>query len=775
MLQNFRQQLTILKKRSSEFENSSASPSEKSEMRRSCIDIFEALIYFWRDCIHYFRRYPPSESSFSKMIFFTHHTCLCLVRFDPQKTDEWKEVEASFKDTRSKIGDALDHLEKYFTVTTISQPASISSAGNVLPLVIVPERQASTFVGRDDILRRMETQLTRDITEANSLAVFCLCGIGGVGKTEIALQYAQAFTQRHKGNFDAVLWFRAETQLSLSNAFTKVAIELDLEGASVTGNAEHNKDLVHHWLRVTGRHWLLIFDNVDSYDTVADFIPWRTRGALIVTTRLPNVAQAFKSSDRQYEVVSGLDKTQATELFLRLLFKDQNSAHRITTTLDDLPEDDQVAVRFLLTEMGGLALGIRQLAAYIDQRNLKNNIAKFASQYKRFFPRIINGPSGFQGHTLRTLWEMSFRDIWAHHEDPQYKNQELYLFLPSDKSIASERLHFCQEEFDVDDASDILVNMGLIERHGDVLAVHRLVQVAYLFWIDDAERQSLFRSASALCNHQFPKQIKGRQLYEQWADCQKWIQHGVRLSALFSRLGDVQMTLHYTRDFVELSENCAWYLYEAGNRSGTIALIDSGLSACGTQDDLGRAHLLNTKSQTYFALNDLAQCRAALADSRLIRETALDPNDEELANTYLNFGNLEAAEGRYDEAIKMFEKSISIRQHLPGAQGMIAVCHLTTARALLNKRDYDAAAEKMDQSQQIFEVCFGCKAYNHLFVHYARGNLYLAKGDIEKARASFQATFELQVEHAAHMLKVAAIYFKLGTCDYHLKSYTQAM
>ncbi|RSL88039.1 hypothetical protein CEP51_001902 [Fusarium floridanum] len=766
MLQKIREQLAILKKSSAAIEKASG---ESSELRRSYLSIFEALIYFWRDCIKYFRKHPP-------------------INFNPLKTKQWVDVQTSFSYTMEKISNALLHLERFLDTPTGTQQSVVSQAGvgsSIPPLIHIPNHQASVFIGRDEVRDDMD-QFFDGCKDKDNLAIFTLYGIGGVGKTEIAMQYARYYIHRHKGEFDAVLWFCAETTEQLRNTFTRAAVELRLQGADINGKPERNLDLVHLWLKAARRRWLLIFDNVEAYKDIQDYLPTGARGDIIITTRYEPVAMSVQSSNKCCRTVPKLDKMQSQALFLQLLFSadsDGDGTKHPGTSLEALSEGDQDAVKFLLHDMDGLALGIRQLASIIKYREL-TDIANFAGQYKKYLPQILDNSEGIEGHTLQTLWKVTFESIQDKPDaktmlgllcclDPDSIPKEL--FLPSDRALATGRLEFCQEEFEVDGAASILRRIGLIEQHKNILTIHRLVQVAYLFHIKSDEQQTMFNYASILVNHLFPKQIKGRQLYEKWAQCQKWIQHGASLAALFGKFRDAKVLFEYTRPFVELMENCAWYMYEAGNRQGTIDLVTSGVNACGENDELGRAHLLNSKGLTYFFLNDLVQCREALAESQSIRERLLSSADEELANTYLNLGNLEAAEGRHDLAIPFFEKSMSTRQSIVGAEGMVAVCHLTIARALLNKGDFKRAGEKMDESQKIFEQCFGEKAYNHLFVHYARGNLHLAVGDMAKARESFQTTLDMQLEWAPHMLKVAAIYFKLGTVHFHLGEYEEAL
>lgn len=104
----------------------------------------------------------------------------------------------------------------------------------------------------------------------------------------------------------------------------------------------------------------------------------------------------------------------------------------------------------------------------------------------------------------------------------------------------------------------MLIGVSLIESHRDTFSIHRLIQVAYLFRLDATDRQIIFNAASRLINHAFPKQIKGRQLYEQWTACLASIQHGQSLAALFRRCNEAKISLQPNDDFLELMENCAW-------------------------------------------------------------------------------------------------------------------------------------------------------------------------------------------------------------------------
>ncbi|KAJ8110780.1 hypothetical protein ONZ43_g5787 [Nemania bipapillata] len=358
------------------------------------------------------------------------------------------------------------------------------------------------------------------------------------------------------------------------------------------------------------------------------------------------------------------------------------------------------------------------------------------------------------------------------------------VFLGLSASLATGDLDFCSDEFGVDENIDFLRSLGLVDGQGDThvrISLHRLTQVAFLLQkkLDGPERQAMFESASVLVNDAFPKQIEGRMMYEDWGKCLEYIKHAISLCDVYGWLKKASLPLHCTEAFAELMTNCAWYMNDLGDWDETLQLTQVAIEACEKVDETGltRAHLLNTESQIHFSLNNLHKCREALEESRRIREMRLDPLHEELANTYMNLGNLEAAEGNYDKCVDFYNSSNAIRERIPspGAQLMVGLCHLNLARALLWRRDFEGSAAELDVSQSIMEAQGGKDYHEILFIHFMRGNLYLEQGDLEKAEESYQASLDMLLAQLSTQPKVAVICFKIGTIHYRLGRWQQAM
>src|SRR5579885_615956 len=134
------------------------------------------------------------------------------------------------------------------------------------PLWNVPYGRNKFFTERDHALQllRQELQMLDAVALSQPQAI---TGLGGIGKTQMALEYAY----RYGANYTAVLWVRADSFASLVSSFVELAHVLNLPERN---ERDQNivVDAVRRWLRLhTG--WLLIFDNMDNPSVAESFLP----------------------------------------------------------------------------------------------------------------------------------------------------------------------------------------------------------------------------------------------------------------------------------------------------------------------------------------------------------------------------------------------------------------------------------------------------------------------------------------------------------------------
>ncbi len=202
------------------------------------------------------------------------------------------------------------------------------------------------FTGREDLLTRLHTALNEPEQENGGPGVTAvvsdvssptgatqtpqtLQGMGGVGKTQVAAEFAH----RYQSEYDLVWWISADQPKLVAAALAGLAEPLDLT-ASSTGIAEIAQAVLDA-LRLGepfGR-WLLIYDNANEPEDIANLIP-SGGGHVLITSR----NQAWKN---QFETISVdvFDRPESVEFLSRRVPNtiSTTDAGRLADSLGDLP------------------------------------------------------------------------------------------------------------------------------------------------------------------------------------------------------------------------------------------------------------------------------------------------------------------------------------------------------------------------------------------------------------------------------------------------------
>jgi hypothetical protein len=177
------------------------------------------------------------------------------------------------------------------------------------------------FVGREEELSCLWKYLQPTSAQTRKVAV--LHGLGGIGKTQLAIHFAR----KHKGDFTAILWLSGKDRSALVSSLSSCLprIQQHLVDVQVTNEeeAEQRANQVLRWLAKPGNtRWLIIFDNIDQYSPVQgngdskydlyEFFPNADHGSIIITSRLQEITELGKSFP-----VQKLMHADATRLLLQ--------------------------------------------------------------------------------------------------------------------------------------------------------------------------------------------------------------------------------------------------------------------------------------------------------------------------------------------------------------------------------------------------------------------------------------------------------------------------
>lgn len=280
------------------------------------------------------------------------------------------------------------------------------------PLWNVPYMRNRYFTGREDVIARLSLMLTSH-NEAG--ACIALSGLGGIGKTQVSLEYAY----RYANEYEAVLWVRADTRQVLSEEFLRLADLLNLPEKQEM-DQQRVIMAVLNWLH-THKRWLLILDNVDDLEQVMDFLPIRGRGQTLLTMRAYATGPNIKGIE-----LDTLKREEGALLILRrgkLLHEEEG--------LDQISETERREAEQISELLGDLPLALDQVGAYIEENQCC--LAAYLSLYQKRSTDLLKRrgrvyPLSYPD-TVATTWSLSFAQV--EQVNPGAADLlRLYAFLP---------------------------------------------------------------------------------------------------------------------------------------------------------------------------------------------------------------------------------------------------------------------------------------------------------------------------------------------------------
>ena len=151
------------------------------------------------------------------------------------------------------------------------------SAAPLIRTASYPENE--DFIGRANDL----ANLYKILSVPGRVAI--VSGTGGMGKTATAVE----FTYRYEQSFNCIFWVQAETRVGAADTFSLIATALNLAPNGAVQDQERMVELGREFLEKTQKRWLLVFDNVNEWADIEDYLPTKTsvtNGSILITTRV---------------------------------------------------------------------------------------------------------------------------------------------------------------------------------------------------------------------------------------------------------------------------------------------------------------------------------------------------------------------------------------------------------------------------------------------------------------------------------------------------------
>ncbi len=594
---------------------------------------------------------------------------------------------------RQKLGEIFGKsIQELDLIPEYSEELLASPAPPLLPLWNVPYRRNAFFTGREEILVRLHT-LFGDNNAGALPQPLAISGLGGIGKTQIAVEYAY----RYRDHYQAIFWLTASNRDALSADFAMLAVLLDLPEQH-----EQEQDRVvrsvKSWL-TTHTHWLLILDNVDNLEMIVNFLPLHRAGDVLLTTQL----QAFGTIAQCIEV----EKMSQDEGVMFLLRRTKSITSEASP--DQTMNECMTPAAEIVAALDGLPLALDQAGAYIEETRcgLPQYLELYSSRRKELLLRRGRSPVDHP-EPVATTWSLSFQHLG---QESTAAADLLHLFAFLDSEAIPEEIitlggaelgpalaAVANDPLQVDMMIELLLRYSLIRRNPEMrsLSIHRLVQAVLKDGLSrDAQRLWAERAIRAV-DRVFP--AVGRQT---WERCQLYLPH-VQTCATYIE--------EYTLAFPEaarLFNEAASYLVAHASYHQAEQLLLEALAI--RHQLLGAYHLdtactLNDLGELYLNSGRYQEAEHWLEEALALRRQALGEEHPAVAQTLYNLASLYRTQGAYLKAEPFYLEALHIREAISGVDPvLVAQSYYGLARLYYSQGKYHQAETFCMQSLHIQE------------------------------------------------------------------------
>ncbi|CCD42655.1 similar to kinesin light chain 1 [Botrytis cinerea T4] len=613
-----------------------------------------------------------------------------------------------------------------------------------LNLALFPE--ATQFVAREGELLEMHKMLQ----DHSSRSCVILHGLGGMGKTQLAITY----TKRHKEKYTAIFWLNANDEESLKLSFRDIAQQVLRHHPSTTvlSSVDQDKDLdqvvsaVREWLDSSrNTKWLMIYDNYDNPKTpnnpdmlavdIRQFLPQSDHGSIIITTRSSQVRQGTRIHVQKLDLKEGLEIVS-------------NMSGR-----KDIENDpDAIA---LVKELDGLPLALSTAGVYLE--HVTTSFSDYLRLYKTSWLKLqTTSPSldSYEDRKLYTTWQITFDRIqeqnpasaqllklWAY-----FNREDLWFdLLRYANSVDDEWIQkLTEDELNFNEAVTLLCTFGLVDPNRSLqqqigsrgYSVHSCVHSWIVFVLNKEWDKSLARLAFTCVASKVPS-TDGKYW---WITQRRLLQHAIRQNSFIE---DVMV------DIEELN----WGFYNLGilyKDQGKLAEAEVMYRRAleGYEKALGPDH--TSTLDTVNNLGILYKDQGKLAEAEVMYrralegyEKALGPDHTSTLDTVNNLGALYSNQGKLAEAEKMYRRALEGKEKALGPDHTSTLDTVNNLGALYSNQGKLAEAEKMyRRALEGYEKALGPDHTSTLDTVNNLGSLYKNQGKLAEAEMMYRRALE---------------------------------
>ncbi|GIC85854.1 uncharacterized protein Aud_001694 [Aspergillus udagawae] len=752
---------------------------------------------------------------------------------DSHKNDEWQGFAAAAAAAYAKELLAVVQPEK--VLLTPMAKAAVKAESFRIPLDLATVPAVGGFVGHEAELDSLWDLLQPEGSPMQKRAI--LHGLGGIGKTQLAVQFARI----HKFDFTAIFWLNGKDEKTLIQSLASFLPKLP--GIQLTQSAKNEKEREVHarqvleWLSVEGNFkWLLIFDNVDQYAPaqaenregydISHYFPVVDQGSIIITTRLPQLRDLGKPLP-----VRGLSLEEGVQL---LLYSSGSMTKEDTEATSVINEDS----RKLANRLNGLPLAIVMAGSFISQTGV--SFARYLQLYEQSFSELLSEMSPLRHYSqgdIRTTWRISYLEIQKRDASAAnllllisvFHNRDLWFELvesglnyvdapPWFRQVASNAFKFLK-------TMRTLIEFSLIETKEDgSYSMHPVVQDWCRHILSETgEETKLTMKAIALASVGYTVPLRSERQY--WLLQQRLLLHADQMGeaitnvAVFvqdpSLLKAIQLVGNLYFDQGKLRDAEAMYQHAltgfmqvlGPDHASTLGAMHSLGNLYNDQGRFNEAEQLYQKAlagyeiklghehpdtlTTIHYLGDLYRDQGKLQTAELMyqralvgREKRLGPCDMNTLSTVGSLANTYRDLDKFDDARKLYERA------LRGQEKALGPDHTATLRTVSNLGElyrnqglHDKAEVLYKRALTGYEKSLGAKHAHTLTATLNLGDLYKDQGKLDESEKIYNRVLAGYTEVFGHdhvqtltaIQSLGNLYYTQGKLEDAENMYQQAL
>jgi tetratricopeptide (TPR) repeat protein len=561
------------------------------------------------------------------------------------------------------------------------------------------------FTGRDHELAMLAQRFTPG-PATGVVQPVALYGLGGVGKTQLALEYAY----RHAPAYDVRWWVAAQQPAAIPGQLLNLARRL---GVPDLADQAEILAMLADALRQRAR-WLLVFDNAQHAQDLRPYLP-SGRGQVLITTRNPSWGTL--ATPVQVEV---LGRPDAVAFLGRLIIVEPEEGTALAEALGDLP------------------LALEQAAAYLEET--ATTAADYLELLRDRSPELFAlGRPASSEETIGTTWTVSIERLKT--EAPTALDLlALCAFLGADDlprslitghpdALPTSLASAVQDQLGIHQALAALRRYSLITLTSDAVSMHRLVQRVVRQHLSPAQQQEWVTTAVQLMVVALPEEARD---IEASPAIGRLLTHALTAADHASVLGINR------RDTATLLHRAGHYLRQAAEHEQARLLHERALAI--REAELGPEHpdvasSLSSLARVLRDLGELHTARPLLERALAIHERQRGPEHPDTARSLTNLARLIHSQGDFRTARRLHERALAIFEaNLDADHPDIAWSMTGLAAVLRGQGELDRARMLLEQVLVVREAHYGP---DHSAVAWSLTNLARVlhnQGDLDAAR-----------------------------------------